>query len=190
MIKSLSLIMVIMAFASLGFAQGTGYNGKQPSKEQKKLAKEADKAAKNQAEEQRRSISVEFAQLTRFPSSYLGSHRLHRIGVEDVQPYTDTGVTYYLLAVTDGNDTTRMVPIWDQVTFVFGDEEMAKQFVAAKQADLYLRTRTPVTDIYFDLSQKDVAGRRYFFAKVTCLALMDGFSGLIKTPIGNCNLVR
>jgi hypothetical protein len=180
MIKSLSLIVVIMAFASLGFAQGTGYDGKPPNKEQKKLAKEAEKNEKQRQRQELRERTVELLKLKTFPRDYLGrSLRVQLAILDDLTPYNEDGKTYYFFSVTDYNhqDTyTLSMPSVDSVAFA-APEDIARALTEK------LKYGHPVGDVWFQLYETHSNAQSVFYiAKVNCIV----FAGLKSITVGTC----
>jgi hypothetical protein len=196
--RCLFLVVVLLAWKG-SFAQESmarpSATPEPPSKAEIKAAKKAEKerlkTERRDAEAQRRGMTVDFEQLTTFPASFVGpmQRRLYRVGIGNVQPYTESGTTYYPVELTNGSKSTLNVPVSDQVTFVLS-ESIAREFISKKQDDLYLRSRIPVVDVYFELGKSEAQGRPYYVAKVTCLALLDGYSNAVRTPIGDCPLVK
>jgi hypothetical protein len=178
MIKTLTLIVFVLAAAAAGFSQGTGYDGKPPTKEQKKLAKEADKKEKEQRKQELRDRTVDLKTVTTFPKDYVGkSMRIAAAVIEDLSPYSENGQTYYFLRISDRSDDvgTIAVPIADTLTF--GTSEDIARALTEK-----LRFGHPVADLWFDVIKVELNGRPFFIARVACV----NFWGLGGKSVGAC----
>jgi hypothetical protein len=168
---------------------------KQRAEQARKQEKEREKTEKKAAELERKRITVDFVQVTKFPSSYAGGgmRRVAYVGLGDIQPYRDSGITAYLLRLSRGYDSTAGVFLPEALTFVL-DENTARQYVAAmedlKRTDPYSINRTIPGDVYFEVIQADIQGQRYFAAKVSCIAIYGGFTTSLMASVGSCPILN
>lgn len=166
------------------------------AKAQKKLAKKQAEAEVKATIDERRRIIVDYYELQRFPSMFVGvgQRRLYRVGLGDFGPFTDSdGLTVYPIMLRNGYDTTYTVPAANSVVFIMS-EDFAKSYNATLtqlvRKDVYMRNRVPIGDVYFELFKVVYNNQPYYIAKVDCIAILDGFSSSVRTPVGNCPLVQ
>ena len=182
-------------------ASPTPPNEKELAKQAKERVKQAEKAQKEQvkaeqkaAEATRKRMTVDFVQVTKFPSTYVGGiRRIAYVGLGDIAPFRDSGMTVYLLRLSSGYDSTAGVFLPEALTFIL-DETSAQQYVTAietlKRKDVYSINRTIPGDVYFEIVQAEAGGRRYFGAKVSCIAIYGGFTTSLMASVGECPLVK
>lgn len=163
---------------------------KKRAKLEEKAAKEQAKIDKKAAELERKKMTVDFAQVTRFPSSYVGGmRRLAFVGLGDIQPFRDGDMTVYLVRISSGYDSTAGA-LFPEALTVAMDEDTARSYVTAienlKRHDVYSMNRTIPGDVYFEIYQREEQGQRYFIAKVSCVAIYGGFDTSLMASVGSC----
>ncbi len=150
----------------------------------KKAKKDAEKAAK--AEIAKRTVN--FTELTKFPADFVGRPlRVERAVLRDIEPYTEDGITIYLIALEKGNERTWATFSYDEVTF-FSNESVARGLVRhiaeMRSGGIWPRDFNPLVDMYFEMVKGDLRGRRFYLARADCVAVYGFLSRL--TRFGNC----